>query len=87
MLRRAAVGLIRLYQKYLSPLKLPTCRFYPSCSEYCVQALEQRGFLAGALLGIWRIARCNPFCRAGYDPVPGRDDDSGTAVNQARADR
>jgi putative membrane protein insertion efficiency factor len=70
MLKGAVVGLIRLYQKALSPLKAPTCRFHPSCSDYFVQAVSKRGILVGVILGMWRIARCNPLCRGGYDPVP-----------------
>ena len=64
------IALIRFYQKEVSPLKMPTCRFYPSCSEYFVEALKTRGAVTGSILGIWRILRCNPFCRGGYDPVP-----------------
>ena len=77
MLKGAAIGLIRIYQKVLSPLKQPTCRYYPSCSEYFIEALKKRGLLVGMLLGIWRILRCNPLCRGGYDPVPLKDDDPG----------
>ena len=62
--------LIRFYQLVLSPLKSPSCRFYPSCSRYCAEAIRQRGVVAGIGLGIWRILRCNPFSRGGYDPVP-----------------
>ena len=79
MLKGAAIGLIRIYQRVLSPLKQPTCRFYPSCSEYSVQALKQRGLLVGTLLGLWRIVRCNPLCRCGYDPVPSGDEDTSEA--------
>ena len=93
MIGAVLVSLIRLYQKILSPLKFPTCRFHPSCSEYCIEALRTRGAAIGVLLGIWRILRCNPFCRGGYDPVPpgrrdgvlpGRTDDvrSGQDVRQ-----
>ena len=64
------MSLIRVYQEVLSPLKFPTCRFYPTCSNYCYEALRIHGALKGSLLGIWRILRCNPFSRGGYDPVP-----------------
>lgn len=66
------VAVIRLYQLALSPLLGAHCRFQPTCSEYCVQALRKRGVVMGLLLAAWRILRCNPFCRAGYDPVPER---------------
>ncbi len=63
--------LIRFYQKFLSPLKgSPTCRFTPTCSAYAAEAFMKRGFFAGLWLTCYRILRCNPFCRGGYDPVP-----------------
>lgn len=61
---------ITLYQKYISPLKPATCRFYPSCSEYTVQALKKYGLLKGLQLSIIRILRCHPFNPGGYDPLP-----------------
>ena len=65
------VWLIRLYQKFISPLKRnPACRFYPSCSAYAVEAFMKRGFFVGFVLTVWRILRCNPYCEGGYDPVP-----------------
>ncbi|QUL97845.1 MAG: membrane protein insertion efficiency factor YidD [Candidatus Fermentithermobacillus carboniphilus] len=70
MLTKILVFLIGLYQKYLSPLKGPTCRFYPSCSEYARQAIIVHGPFRGTLLALWRLFRCNPFSPGGYDPVP-----------------
>ena len=67
--RDMAAGVIRIYQKTISPLMPPVCRFEPSCSEYFRQALLKKGFFKGSLLGIYRILRCNPFCRGGRDPV------------------
>jgi uncharacterized protein len=64
------IGLIRLYQRILSPLLGPRCRFYPSCSRYTAQALAEHGALRGAWLGARRICRCHPFDPGGYDPVP-----------------
>ena len=65
--------MIRFYQRFLSPLKgRPTCRFRPSCSSYAVGAISEWGALAGSALAVWRILRCNPFCRGGFDPVPKR---------------
>lgn len=61
---------IRFYRRFLSPLKPPMCRFHPTCSAYALEAIERRGVLAGTLLALWRIARCQPFAKAGYDPVP-----------------
>lgn len=61
--------MIRFYQKKISPIKKPCCRFYPTCSEYAVEAIEKYGALKGSLMAVWRILRCNPFCKGGYDPV------------------
>ncbi len=70
-MKKIAVFLIKLYQKYLSPLKgAPCCRFYPTCSQYAVEAFTKRGFFVGFGLTAWRILRCNPFCRGGVDHVP-----------------
>ena len=68
---RFFINLIKFYRKYISPLKgQPTCRFYPTCSQYAIEAIEKYGPLKGSLLAMWRILRCNPFCEGGYDPVP-----------------
>ena len=64
----AMIALVRLYQLLLSPLLGRNCRFEPSCSQYFILAVRKHGALRGALLGAWRILRCNPFCRGGYDP-------------------
>lgn len=63
-------GLIRLYQRYVSPLLGDRCRFYPSCSQYAIEALEGHGLIRGGALAVWRLLRCQPLCRGGYDPVP-----------------
>lgn len=68
------VGAIGLYKRFLSPLLPSACRFYPSCSEYAIQAIETHGALRGLWLGTRRLARCQPFARGGYDPVPGVTD-------------
>ena len=67
----ASLGLklIRIYQRFLSPLIGDVCRFTPSCSRYTYQAIEKYGLLKGGIMGAWRICRCNPFCRGGDDPV------------------
>ncbi len=66
------IGLIKLYRKFISPIKPPCCRFTPTCSAYALEAFKKRGFFAGLILTVWRLLRCNPFCKGGYDPVPER---------------
>ncbi|MBX3154574.1 MAG: membrane protein insertion efficiency factor YidD [Deltaproteobacteria bacterium] len=62
---------VRFYRLVLSPLKrAPTCKYLPTCSEYAIDAVKSRGIVVGAALAVWRILRCNPFARGGYDPVP-----------------
>lgn len=68
--RRLLIAPIRLYQKWISPALGPRCRFTPTCSNYAIQAIQTHGCIKGLVLSIWRIARCNPLCRWGYDPVP-----------------
>ena len=68
--RRLLVLMIRGYQRFLSPLTPPTCRFYPSCSAYAVIALERHGVVRGTRLAVWRILRCNPWNPGGDDDVP-----------------
>ena len=70
-LKRLLLFLIRFYRKYLSPLKTRYhCIYVPTCSEYALEAIEKYGALKGGLLAAWRILRCNPFAKGGYDPVP-----------------
>lgn len=68
-MKRAFIFLIRLYRIYLSPLKPPTCRFVPTCSEYAVLALEKYGVVRGGYLTARRLLKCHPFHPGGYDPV------------------
>ncbi len=58
---------IRLYQKLISPLLPSVCRFTPSCSDYCIEAIKKYGPIRGGIKGVWRILRCNPWCRGGTD--------------------
>ncbi len=60
---------VRAYQRFLSPLLPARCRYYPTCSDYTVQAIEAYGILRGSVLGAWRLLRCNPWSHGGYDPV------------------
>lgn len=70
-LKRLAIIIIRFYQNYISKYILVqrSCRFYPTCSQYAIEALEKYGFLKGSFLSIKRILRCNPFNPGGYDPL------------------
>lgn len=70
MVKSILLALVRFYRSYISPLKAPCCRFYPTCSEYALIAIERYGAARGAWLAFRRVLRCNPFCRGGYDPVP-----------------
>ena len=72
MIARAMIGAIRWYQRFISPLLGHNCRFVPMCSQYAIQALQVHGALKGTLLSVWRILRCNPFGKFGFDPVPPR---------------
>ena len=63
---------IKAYRKLISPLLPNACRFTPTCSQYALEALDKHGAIKGSILAIWRVLRCNPFCRGGYDPVPDR---------------
>lgn len=69
LLRGLLLLLVRLYQLAISPLKPPTCRFYPTCSHYAIQAVEKYGVLKGSWMTIKRVIKCHPFHPGGYDPV------------------
>lgn len=62
--------IIRAYKYFISPLFPPSCRHYPTCSQYAIEALEKRGLFIGAYLAVVRILKCNPFFKGGFDPVP-----------------
>lgn len=68
-LRTAVIAPIRAYQKVVSPLLPPRCKYEPSCSRYATQAVEEFGILRGLILAGWRLLRCNPWSHGGYDPV------------------
>lgn len=70
MIGKGLVWAVRVYRRFLSPMKPPSCRFYPSCSAYAEEALTRYGALRGAWLSARRVLRCHPFHPGGYDPVP-----------------
>lgn len=70
MIKNGLIMLVRGYQRFISPLFQPSCRYHPSCSSYMIQALKVHGAFKGLLMGISRILRCNPFARGGIDYVP-----------------
>ena len=72
--QRTGVAVIRSYQKVISPLLGGNCRYYPSCSQYTVEAIELHGLAKGSWMGVRRIGRCHPFRDGGFDPVPGSPD-------------
>ena len=70
-MKQVMLWLIRFYRKYLSGMKAySTCKYYPTCSQYGIEAIEKYGAVKGGALTVWRILRCNPFSKGGYDPVP-----------------
>jgi uncharacterized protein len=69
-MRSVAEAGLRLYKGLVSPWLLPACRYVPSCSEYAAEAVARHGFVHGAALAVWRLLRCNPWARGGFDPVP-----------------
>ncbi|MEG1547382.1 MAG: membrane protein insertion efficiency factor YidD [Clostridia bacterium] len=69
-MKRALLYMIKGYQNYISPMNAPCCRYTPTCSRYAFIAIERFGVLKGVALAFWRILRCNPFSKGGYDPVP-----------------
>jgi uncharacterized protein len=73
-MRRILIVIIRFYQTAISPYKKPCCKYYPTCSNYAIEAIERFGAFEGFWLALFRILRCNPFSRGGYDPVPEKRD-------------
>jgi hypothetical protein len=68
-MKQLVIAPIRFYQRVISPALPQRCKYYPSCSEYAVQAVQSYGILRGTVLAAWRLLRCNPFSHGGYDPV------------------
>lgn len=73
LMARLGIGLVLVYQRIVSPLLPPTCRYVPSCSEYARRALVRHGLIRGSLLAAKRLFRCNPLYPGGFDPVPGEE--------------
>ncbi|PRO64344.1 membrane protein insertion efficiency factor YidD [Alkalicoccus urumqiensis] len=71
-MKKLVIGSIRLYQRYISRFTPPTCRFYPTCSHYGIEAVQVHGVVRGSVLTIRRLAKCHPFHPGGIDPVPGK---------------
>ncbi len=69
MFSAVGIALIKAYRRFLSPMLPRSCRFTPSCSLYTLQAIEKYGLLKGSLMGAWRVLRCHPFSKGGFDPV------------------
>jgi len=69
-MKKVLLALIKFYRSAISPHTAPSCKYTPTCSQYGLEAIERFGALKGSALTIWRILRCNPFSRGGYDPVP-----------------
>lgn len=85
--RRVLIFVIELYRTWVSPMRLPSCRFEPTCSSYAVEALEKRGFLVGSALSCWRLLKCGPWHKPGYDPVPERRPRRAAASTRSSSDR
>ncbi|UZJ41434.1 membrane protein insertion efficiency factor YidD [Prosthecochloris sp. SCSIO W1101] len=70
IINQVPILLIKFYRLYISPLLGPSCRFYPTCSNYALEAFRTHNFFYALWLTVWRVMRCNPFSKGGYDPVP-----------------
>lgn len=69
-MKNILIFIIKLYRKYISPMKITKCPYYPTCSTYGLEAVQKHGAIKGGILTLWRILRCNPFSHGGVDPVP-----------------
>lgn len=69
-MKKVLIALVKFYRAAISPYRRPCCRYYPTCSQYALEALEKYGAFKGGWLALCRVLRCNPFHKGGYDPVP-----------------
>lgn len=83
-MKRTVIALLRAYKWALSPLLPAACRYVPSCSEYALEAVERQGTLLGGLKAAWRVLRCHPFARGGYDPVVREQHDAPACAHHGR---
>lgn len=72
-MRQIAIRLLQGYKRLISPLLPASCRFVPTCSEFAAEAVARHGLFHGSVVAVWRVLRCNPFSRGGFDPVPGSE--------------
>jgi uncharacterized protein len=68
-MKTIALAILRFYKRWISPSLLPSCRYVPTCSEYAMEAIERFGVIRGGAMAAWRLLRCHPFVKGGYDPV------------------
>ena len=69
MIKKVMILLIKFYRRYISPMSQPRCKYLPTCSQYAIEAIEKYGAIRGGIMSFWRILRCNPFSKGGFDPV------------------
>ena len=77
------LALLRAYKLAISPMLLPACRYVPTCSDYAAEAIERYGAVRGSLMALWRLLRCHPFVKGGFDPVPNRSERQVIPADQA----
>jgi putative membrane protein insertion efficiency factor len=70
IINQVPIALIKFYRAFVSPLLGPSCKYHPTCSAYALEAFQEHNILYASMLTVWRVLRCNPFSRGGYDPVP-----------------
>lgn len=68
-MKKVIINLIKFYRKNISPMSPPKCKYIPTCSQYAIESIEKYGVFKGCILAFWRIIRCNPFSKGGFDPV------------------
>ena len=84
IIKAVLLTLLKFYKRFISPILPPLCKYEPTCSIYMMQAIEQKGIIKGLLLGTWRLIRCNPFSKGGWDPVD--PEDKPTYLNRTGCD-